>query len=304
MDRWDEVELFIEVVERQGLGKAGEALGMSKAAATRHLASLEERLGTRLIERNSRRLHITEAGRQFYERCRVLHAELREAEQAINASSLRPTGVLTITASLSFAMLHLAPLVPSYRERYPEVTVNIVVANRYMDLIDNGIDLAIRTREVEPDSSITVRRLAATRRVLVATPGYLAEHGTPRNVDDLSRHALLQYSLSNRPDELHFTKDGMQRVLKIQPLMQANDGQVLRAAALKGLGILVQPKYIVYDDLVAGRFLPVLDDHELPALTINLAYPSRKYLAAKCRSFVDFIVEHFEAAGHERKWMG
>jgi DNA-binding transcriptional LysR family regulator len=303
VDRWSQVELFIQVVERKGLGKAGEALGMSKAAATRHLASMEERLGTRLLERNSRSMHLTESGRQFYERCRVLHVDLIEAEQAVNATTVTPRGLLTITASMSFAMLHLAPLVPAFRARYPEVTLNIVAANRYMDLIDSGIDLAIRTREFEPDSSITVRRLAATRRVLVATPAYLAQHGTPRSVDELQRHTILQYSLSNRADELHFSKDGMQRVLKIQPQMQANDGQVLRAAALNGMGILVQPKYIVYEDIVAGRLLPVLDDHELPSLTINLAYASRRYLAAKCRTFIEFLAGHFEDMDYERKWM-
>ncbi len=303
MDRWTEVELFIQIVERQGLSKAGMALDMSKAAVTRHLASLEERLGTRLIERNSRSLRVTETGRQFYERCRVLHAEMLETEQAVNASTLRPTGVLTITASLSFSMLHLAPLVPAYRARFPDVRINIVAANRYMDLIDSGIDLAIRTREYEPDSSITVRKLASTRRVLVATPEYLAEHGTPVSVEELAKHQLLQYSLANRADELHFRRDGLERVLKIEPLMQANDGQVLRAAALSGLGILVQPKYIVYDDIVASRLVPVLDDYRLPDLTINLAYPSRKYLSAKCRTFVDFLIEHFNEMDYERKWM-
>jgi DNA-binding transcriptional LysR family regulator len=226
-----------------------------------------------------------------------------EAEQAIHASAVQPAGVLTVTASLSFAMLHLAPVVPAYCARYSDVRVNVVAANRYMDLIDSGIDLAIRTREYEPDSSITVRKLASTRRVLVATPGYLSAHPAPQTIDELSSHDLLQYSLTNRPDELHFRRDGLERVLKIEPLMLANDGQVLRAAALAGLGILAQPKYIVHDDLVAGRFLPVLDDYRLPDLTINLAYPSRKYLSAKCRTFVDFLIEHFALMEFERKWM-
>ena len=303
MDRWTEVEVYIQVVQRRGLSRAGEALGMSKAAVTRHLASLEERLGARLIERNSRSFHVTEAGSQFYERCRLAHADMSEAEQAINAVAVRPAGVLTVTSSLSFAVLHLAPLIAPYRSRYPDVRVNVVAANRYMDLIDSGIDLAVRTREYEPDSSITVRKLASTRRVLVATPGYLAEHGSPETIEDLASHALLQYSLANHPDELHFRRAGLERVLKIEPLMLCNDGQVLRSAALGGLGILIQPKYIVYDDLVAGRFLPVLEEFHLPDLTINLAYASRKYLSAKCKTFIDFLVEHFAAMDFERKWM-
>jgi len=303
MDRWTEVEIFIQVVERQGLARAAEALRVSGAAVTRHIASLEERLGVRLLERNTRRMNLTEAGRQFYERSRLAHAELAEAERAVTSELLQPTGLLTITASLSFSMLHIGPLLPSYCAQYPQVRVNVVAANRYMDLIDNGIDLAIRTREFEPDSSITVRKLASTRRVLVASPGYLAQRGTPRTIEELLQHQLLQYSLANRPDELHFRRDGLEKVVKIHPTIESNDGQVLRSAALQGMGILIQPKYIVYDDIVSGRLLPVLDEFGLPELTINLAYPSRKFLSAKCRTFMDFLVSHFDKMEYERKWM-
>jgi DNA-binding transcriptional LysR family regulator len=303
MDRWTEVELFLNIVDKHGLSRAGEAMHMSKAAVTRHLASLEARLGARLIERNSRSLHVTEAGRQFYERSRALHADMREAEQAVGASNVNPKGRLTITASLSFAMLHLGPLLPLYQKRYPDVVVHVVVANRYVDLVEGGVDLAIRTREYEPDSSITIRKLASTRRVLAATPVYLAKHGTPTTLDELDQHALLQYTLANRPDELHFSKDGTERMVRCHPLMLANDGQVIRAAALADFGILIQPRYIVHDDIMAGRLQTVLDDYRLPDLTINLAYPSRKFLPAKCRSFVEFLDDHFRAMDYERKWM-
>jgi DNA-binding transcriptional LysR family regulator len=303
MDRWTELELFVRAAELGSLSRAAENLNVSNAAASRHLAALESRLSARLIERNTRRLFLTEVGEEFYERCTRLLAELHEAESAANAQSTQPTGTLRVTASLSFCVKHIAPLLPAYLQRYPLVSVQTVAANRYYDVIDNGIDVAVRTREYEPDSSLTVRRLAQTRRILAAAPGYLERCGTPKTLDELAQHKLLIYSYSNHPQELRFTHRGETCSVRVKPMLEANDGQVLRAAALEGLGILVQPKYILYDDIVAGRLVPVLDDHELPPLTINIAYPSRKHLSAKVRTFADFLLEQFRAMDYEGKWM-
>jgi DNA-binding transcriptional LysR family regulator len=171
-----------------------------------------------------------------------------------------------------------------------------------MDIIDNNIDVAIRNRESEPDSNITIRRMAETRRLLAASPGYLARHGTPRNLEDIQRHKLLIYTHAHSPNELRFSKAEVTRTVHVKGLLESNDGQILRAAALDGLGILIQPTYIIYDDIVAGRLVPILDDWELPRLTINLAYASRKHLSAKVRTFIDFMVEHFARMDYERKW--
>jgi DNA-binding transcriptional LysR family regulator len=164
--------------------------------------------------------------------------------------------------------------------------------------------VAIRNRESEPDSNITIRRMAETRRLMAASPGYLARHGTPQSLEDLQQHKLLIYTHANNPNELRFSKAGLSSTLTVKGLLESNDGQILRAAALDGLGILVQPTYILYDDIVAGRLVPVLDDWDLPRLTINLAYPSRKHLSAKVRTFIDFMVEHFARMDYERKWTG
>ncbi len=302
MDRFSEMALFVQVAETGSLSRAAEALGLSNAAASRHLSALEERLGARLVERNTRRLYLTEPGQEFLRRSKALLADLAEAESAVNASTLNPTGTLRITASLSFSMQHIAPLLPEYTRRYPNVTVHVETANRYLDLIDNNIDVAVRTREQEPDSNITIRRLAETRRILTASPGYISRMGRPKGVEDLPRHQLLIYTYANNPHELRFTREGETTVLPVKGLVESNDGQVLRAAALEGLGILVQPTYIVYDDIVAGRLVPLLDDWDLPRLTINLAYPSRKHLTAKVRTFIDFLAEHFDREQYERKW--
>lgn len=294
--------LFVQVAECGSLSRAADALGLSNAAASRHLSALEDRLGARLVERNTRRLYLTEPGQEFLRRSRQILADLQDAESAVNVATLNPTGTLRISASLSFAMHHIAPLVPGYTARYPHVSVHVETANRYLDFVDNNIDVAVRTRESEPDSSVTIRRLAETRRILAASPGYLARAGTPRTLEDLRRHALLIYTYASNPWELRFTRGEETVTLGVKGLLESNDGQVLRAAALEDLGILVQPAYVLYDDIVAGRLVPVLDGWDLPRLTINLAYPSRRHLSAKVRTFIDFIAEHFRQMEFERKW--
>lgn len=302
MDKWIEMELFVQTADLGSLSRAAESLDLSNAAASRRLAAMEHRLGARLIERNTRRLFLTDVGKTFYQRCKSLLSELKDAESEVNASALNPSGTLRLTASLSFCTKYITPLLPDYTMRYPNVSVHIEAANRYFDLIDEGIDVAIRTREYEPDSNITVRRLAETRRILAASPAYLSRYGTPQTLDDLQKHKLLLYTLSNNPNELRFTRGEDVRVIPVKGLLEANDGQVLRSAAMDGLGILVQPKYIIYDDIVAGRLVPVLDEWDLPRLTIKLAYLSRKHVSAKVRTFTDFLADHFRKMDYERRW--
>ena len=304
MDRWTEIELFVQVAESGNLSRAAEALDLSNAAASRHLSALEKRLGARLVERNTRRLYLTETGQEFFNRAKTILSDLQNAESAVNATALNPTGVLRISASLSFSLHHVAPLLREYTQRYPNVTVHVESANRYMDIIDNNIDVAIRTREMEPDSNITIRRLAETRRILTASPRYFAQYGIPKTIEDLLQHKLLIYTHAKNPNELCFKKNGQSTTIHVKGLLDANDGQILRVAALDGLGILVQPSYIVFEDIVAGRLVPVLDQWDLPRLTVNLAYPSRKHMSAKVRTFIDFMAEHFVKMDYERKWTG
>jgi DNA-binding transcriptional LysR family regulator len=302
MDRWTEVELFVQVAELGSLTRAAEALHLSTSAVSRHLVALEARLGARLIQRTTRQLYLTQAGEEFYQRCKLVLSDMREAEASVTQAVQNPTGMLRVSASLSFCLLHIAPLLPDFTKRYPNITIDVVAANRYYDLIENGIDVAIRTRQVEADSNITIRRLAETRRILTASPGYLQRHGAPHDPEDLARHKLLIYNLARNPDELRFRRDQATTVVPVKGLLETNDGQVLRAAALDGMGILVQPKYIVYDDLAAGRLVPVLDEWDLPRLTINIAFQTRLYLPAKVRLFIECLVERFRVHDFERLW--
>ncbi|MDI4663997.1 LysR family transcriptional regulator [Xanthobacter autotrophicus] len=302
MDRLTQIEVFLKTAELGSLSRAAEVLGMSNAAASRHLSALEERLSARLVERNTRRLWLTEAGQDFYQRSGALLSELAEAEEAVNEHTLSPQGLLRVTSSLSFAMIYIAPMLPEFRRTYPKLNVHVAVANRYLDFIEAGIDVAIRTRLHEPDTNIVVRRLGRMRRVLAAAPSYLAEHGWPKEPADLAHHHMLVYNLAADPFSLRLTKGDVERTVRIGAALNCNDGQVIRQAALAGLGILIQPLYIVHGDIDAGRLVPVLIDWQLPTLTMNIAYQNRARLPAKIRVFTDFLVNHVRKASHSEIW--
>jgi DNA-binding transcriptional LysR family regulator len=302
MDRYTQMEFFALTAELGSLTKAAERLGMSNAAASRMLSALEDRLGTRLVERTTRRLWLTDAGREYQQRCASILAEIAEADTAVSDMARQPRGVLRVTSSVSFAVLHIAPWLPEFRQRYPELSVQITAANRYPNFIEAGIDCAIRTREHEGDSGITVRRLAHTRRVLAASPAYLARHGAPQAPEDVANQNVLVYSYAANPYVLEFKRGRERRRIAISAVLESNEGQVICAAGRAGLGIVVQPLYIVHDDIVAGRLVPLLDDWELPPLTINLAYQSRRHQPAKLRVFADALTEHVRSLDLENRW--
>ncbi|NMX60625.1 LysR family transcriptional regulator [Pseudomonas sp. WS 5059] len=294
MDRWTEYELFVKVVELGSVTKAADALDLSSAAASRHLAALENRLGVRLIERSTRRLFVTEVGQAFYTQSKAALTAMQGATEAVSASKNHPAGVLRVTASLSLCLQHILPLVPRFKAQYPDVRLDIVAENRYHDIIDDNIDVALRTRDSEPDSSLVIRRLTDTRRLLAAAPDYLERCGHPEHPQALADHPLLLYTYASDPYELTFQRNDQTITVPVTPALESNDGYLLRSLALQGLGILAQPTYVIHDDIVAGRLVPVLCDWHLPRLEINLVYPSRRHLPAKTRVFIDFIVKHFQ----------
>jgi DNA-binding transcriptional LysR family regulator len=302
MDRLTQLELFVLTADLGSLSKAAERLDMSNAAASRALSALEERLGARLIERTTRRLWLTDAGREYHRRCTAMLSEMAEADAMAGEASVSPAGILRVTSSISFAMMVIAPWLPEFSRRYPNLSVQIVAANRYPDFIEAGIDVAIRTREHEGDSGITVRRLAETRRVLAASPGYLATFGRPTQPDDLRTHRMLVYNLSVDPYVLHFRRGDETCRIPISSALDANDGQIICAAGRAGLGIVIQPLYIIHEDIVAGRLVPLLDDWHLPHLTINLTYQNRRHQPAKIRVFADFLLEMVAQRDLEKKW--
>ena len=302
MDRYTQMEFFALTADLGSLSRAAERLGISNAAASRMLNALEDRLGARLMERTTRRLWLTDAGREYQRRCASILADIADADTAVGDMTVQPRGVLRVTSSVSFAVAHISPWLPEFNERYPELCVQITAANRYPNFIEAGIDCAIRTREHEGDSGITVKRLAHTGRVLAASPAYVARYGAPQTPEALADHKLLVYSYASSPYRLQLKRGRERRDIAISAVMESNEGQVICAAGRAGLGIVIQPLYIVHDDIVAGRLIPLLTDWELPPLTINLAYQSRHNLPAKIRVFADALSEHMRSLDREKRW--
>jgi DNA-binding transcriptional LysR family regulator len=293
VDRWLEMELFVRTAESESLTKAAESMRISVSAASRLLKALEERLGVRLIQRTTRQQHLTSEGEHFLGRCKDLLSGMREAEASVSTAATDPTGLLRITASLSFCMVHLEPVIREFNARFPNIMIEVVASNRYYDLIENGFDLAIRAKRVEADSSITVRRLAETRRLVAASPAYLEAHGIPRSPCDLKHHKMVLYNLTDNWNKLQFRRGEETVTVPVTGVLSANEGQLIRLAALGGLGILAQPSYVIADDLAAGRLVRLLDDWDLPRLTIDIAFPTRAHMPAKTRLFIDFLIERF-----------
>lgn len=303
MDRWTEMEVLVQIAETGTLTGAADALGLSTSSASRYLASLEERLGASLVMRNTRRLQLTETGRTYLAQVRATLTQLADADAVATADTAEPRGVLRVSASVPFAVRHIAPVLRAFTERHPQVTVQLLASNRYVDLIDAQIDVAVRNREFEPDSAITIRRLARSRRLLAASPAYLQAHGAIRHPDDLAAHPMLIYSHAHSPHELRFERGNDVLAVPVRCLLESDDADVLRTAALSGLGPLVLPSYILQDDLRRGALLPLVEDWELPSLTINLAYASRRHVSAKVRCFIDFMCEVFEREAWEDRWL-
>ncbi|MCJ8507129.1 LysR substrate-binding domain-containing protein [Rhizobium lemnae] len=302
MDRFVELEVFTRIADEANLTRAAQEMGLSVSGVSRHLTNLETRLGVRLVQRTTRALSLTLEGKRFARSARDILAALQEAEETVSWVSAEPTGVLRIGASLSFGLLHLMPVITTFKARHPQVRVDLQVSNRYCDIIENGLDLAIRTRRAEVDSSVTMRKLAEMPRLMVATKEYLARNGVPKIPEDLEHHALLLYTLSDNWDQLSFTCGSEERRVHVSAELACNDGQLLRQAALSGMGLLVQPAYVVHEDIVAGRLVPVLTDWALPGLTMNIVFPSRTHLPARTRLFIDALVRHFRENDLERTW--
>lgn len=275
--------------------RAATALNLSVSGVSRHLFNLESRLGARLVQRSTRQLSLTSEGEALFAQAKDLLATWETAEANVTAHSHAPTGRLRIGASLSFSLLHLMPVVAQFRQLYPAVSIEIVSSNRYYDIIENGLDLAIRTRRVEADSSITIRRLGETRRLLAASPDYLQRKGVPTHPSELGDHELILYTLADNWNEFSFKRQDETVVVKVDGVIIANDGQLICQAARDGLGILAQPTYIIHEDLKAGRLVTVLNDWDLPHLTMNIAYPSKSFVPLRTRLFIDFLVERFRA---------
>lgn len=292
MDKFLQMRTYVHVVDAGSFIGATVSLDMSKAAVSRHIGDLEARLGVRLLNRTTRRLSMTEDGEVFFLRCKTLLGELDAAEAEITSRTGEAVGLIKVSAPVSFGILHLADAWAAFSERHPNVTFEVTLSDRVSDLVEEGYDLAVRISKLE-NSSLIGRKLSSTRVVLCASPQYLARAGTPRHPHELGSHAVIAYSYWAARDEWAFDgPDGRVTVIT-HPKLRTNNGDTCRAAALHHQGIILQPTFIVGEDLAAGRLIEICPDYRSIDIGIYAVYGSRKHVAPKVRLLIDFLVERF-----------
>jgi DNA-binding transcriptional LysR family regulator len=293
VDTLTSMKVFATVVETGSFAAASDRLDLSRSMASKYVAHLEEHLGTRLLQRTTRKLTLTESGSSYYERCQQILADIAEAEQGAVHLTAAPRGTLKLTIPASFGILHMGPLVADYLKQYPDVKINIMLSDRRVDLIEEGLDLAVRIGAL-PESGLIARRLASDRIAICASPDYLAQHGAPMIPADLERHNCLLYSYSASGDEWRMTGPGGEEyAVKVSGSLRATSGEMVKLAALGGIGLMRQPLFLAATDIRAGRLVEVLTDYQSFDLGIYAVYPSRKHLSAKVRTFVDFLADSF-----------
>lgn len=288
MDRMMDMRALVEVVNSGSFKGAANRLDVSPAMISSHISSLEERLGIQLLNRTTRKVNLTEAGRAFYERCTRILADVEEAESLASALQAKPRGTLRLNTSVALARL-VAPLVTEYTKLYPDVAFDLVMTDRLVDLVKEGFDLALRAGPL-PDSSLIARRIGLGRLVLCASPAYLAEHDAPTRPADLDGHNCL-LSLNSFPERgwRFIGADGEQKITATGNF-RTNSVEALRMAALSGQGIGLLPAVIIADDLRAGNLIQLLPEYRTNEAVIQAVYPSSRHLSAKARTFIDFLV--------------
>lgn len=305
MDRLASMAVFAKVAELGSFSAAAGALGLSKSAVSKHVTALEERLGVRLVNRTTRRLALTEVGLSYRETCARIVQEVEEAELEAGRHGSEPRGRLRVTAPMTFGILHLAPLLPEFLARHPRLEIDLALDDRVVDLLEEGIDVALRIGTLR-DSSLIARRLATARSLCAASPAYLAQAGTPGHPADLAAHNALRYTYRRGPEAWELERDGERHVVRLRGNLAANNGDALRAAALAGLGVVVLPDFIIADDVAAGRLVPLLTDWRTPEFPIQAVWPPQRHPAPKLRAFVDFLADQlarrcpWQASGDRR----
>jgi DNA-binding transcriptional LysR family regulator len=290
MDRLEAMAAFVAVADLRGFAPAARKLGLSPSAVTRLVAGLEERLTTRLLQRTTRSVSLTDAGARYLERARRILNDLDEAEAAAQAEHSEPTGRLVVAASNLFGRLAVAPVLSDYLARHPGVVAELTLSDRIVNLVEDGIDVAVRISELS-DSSLHARRVGATRRVVVAAPSYLARRPPPRTPDELADHAVVQFTGLHPAPEWRFVVDGRPLALALRPVLATNSADAAIGHAERGGGLAMALAYQVADAIRAGRLAVVLAEFELPPQPIYLVYPSARLVPAKVRAFVDLVLE-------------
>lgn len=289
MDRIDAMRAFVSVADLEGFAPAARKLGLSASAVTRLIASLENHLGARLLQRTTRSVTLTDIGARYLERARRILADIEEAEGSAQAERTQPSGRLIVSAPLMFGRLHVGPIMSAYLKKYPEVSAELRLSDRMVNLVDEGVDLAVRIGHLA-DSSVVARTVGDMRRIVVASPRYLKVHGTPSKPSDLAEHEVIQFSGATSLSEWRFMENGREFRVPNTSRFATNSTDAAVLHAEQGGGLISVLAYQVADALKAGRLRIVLAKYELPPMPIHLVYPTSRLLSAKVRAFADLVI--------------
>ena len=291
MENLSDIAVFVQVVDSGSFTAAADRLAMSKSVISKYVSRLEDQLGARLLNRTTRRLSLTEAGRILYDRSQRGLEEIEAAEMEVSQLQQTPRGRLRFNTPMSFGILHIAPALTEFQRQYPQVSIDMNLEDRQIDLVEEGYDLAIRIADL-PDSSLVARRLGPCKHALCASPGYLEKHGIPRTPEELQQHHTLTFGYHDTPREWRLlTPDGRYQSVPMNSTMHMNNSLALREAVLNDAGIVLIPTFIVGADIQAGRLQNVLPSYRLLEPSIYAVYPQRKYLSPKVRAFIEFIAQ-------------
>jgi len=298
MDKFNSMAVFVAVVDQQSFTAAADQIGLSRAQISKTVMQLEKHLGARLLNRTTRRISLTEIGRVYYERSKRILIDVEEVEEFANLQSIKVHGRLSICVTTSFGILQLSNIIPDYLKQYPEVQISLSLTDRIIDVVAEGFDLVLRIAELQ-DSSLIARKISPCKRVYVAAPDYLKKNGTPTVPQDLTSHHCLTYSNELKPDSWQLQGPDNIEVIKVSGPMCSDNGDILKTAAIAGLGITLLPTFIVGPELQAGRLQQILVEYCPPEISIYAVYPSRRNLSAKVRTFIDFLSDTF---GDNPQW--
>ena len=297
MDRLEQLSAFVEVARRQSFAQAARQLDRHVSAVSRAVAALEGRLGVRLLQRTTRRVTLSDAGRDYFKRCETLLAELEGAEAEVRERAASLRGTLRVSAATGAGQTLIAPLIPEFLAAHPLLTLDLQLSNRYVDLIEEGYDLALRVGTLEADSRLVVRRLAPTRRVLLASPAYLERSGSPRFPQQLREHACLVLDIGPRPRRWDLQRRRSQAAIDVTGPLHSNNALVLLTACRSGAGIGLLPASVASADVRSGALRRVLPGWASIEQGIYAVYPSARFIPVKVRAFVEFIAERLHSSG-------
>ena len=290
MDRIDAMQAFVAVADLQGFAPAARKLGLSPSGVTRLIAALEQRLGARLLQRTTRSVTLTDIGTRYLERARRILADVEEAEGSAQDERTRPSGRLVVSAPVGFGRLHVSPVMSAYLKRYPEVSAELRLADRIVNLVEDGVDLAVRIGHL-PDSSLVARHVGEMRRIVVASSGYLRQRGEPDTPEAIASHETIQFGAVTAPPDWRFVEDGREIRVACTPRFTTNSADAAIQYAEQGGGLTRVLAYQAAEAIKAGRLTTVLAKFEQPRLPIHIVYPTSRLLSAKVRTFIDLVIE-------------